>query len=164
LVDALEHITYEIWKFRQSVALYEALQRVGGDAAIEVRVLHHRVLLEFLYGPPKHEDNIVAWEYVPDWQQTHARVNVPWLDNYMRRCHTMLAHISTTRSEVMRLGLKSWGDEWQTVEPHLHHIIGEFLTAMSAGHRTVCLGWINGFVACNQPGGDTLMGMAQLLQ
>ena len=98
LSDALEHIMYEIWKYKQSVAEYDQILKAGGDAAIEFRVLHHRVLLEFFYGPLKHEENIVAWEYISSWQSTHDRAAVPWLDQYVIRCHTMLAHISTNRA------------------------------------------------------------------
>src|SRR5947207_3093968 len=97
LSDALEHVIYEIWKYKQAVADYNRIQQVGGDAALEFRVLHHRVLLEFFHGPAKHKQNIVASEYVADWDSSHARSRLSWLDAYMNRCHTMLAHISTHR-------------------------------------------------------------------
>jgi hypothetical protein len=98
LADGLEHIVYEMWKYRQSVAYYEQIAAIGGDAAIEFRVLHHRVLLEFFYpGKAKHEDNIVAWEYIADWDRTHDKTKLPWLELYMIRCHTMLAHVSKAR-------------------------------------------------------------------
>jgi hypothetical protein len=79
LADALEHVVFEIWKYRQAVAYYPQISHAGGDAALGFRVLHHRVLLEFFYGAPKHQDNILAWEYVDDWQQTHDRRSCPGL-------------------------------------------------------------------------------------
>src|ERR1700704_395526 len=109
LSDALEHVVYEIWKYKESVADFSQIRVVGGDAALEFRILHHRVLLEFFYGPAKHADNIVAWEYISTWRSSHNRANVPWLDEYVKRCHTMLAHISTTRDEITKHGLKNWG-------------------------------------------------------
>jgi hypothetical protein len=140
LSDALEHVIYEISKYRQSVADYSQIYQVGGDAAIEFRVLHHRVLLEFFYGSRNlHPDNIVAWEYVSTWQVAHDRAKILWLDAYMDRCHTMLAHISTSRSEIARGGLKAWGQEWQTVERHLDQTIPEFLGGLSVDHKTICL-------------------------
>jgi hypothetical protein len=156
LIDALEHVVYEIWKYKQSIAHYGQIQTVGGDAAIEFRVLHHRVLLEFFYGPPKHADNIVAWEYVADWQQTHPRGSVWWLDNYMKRCHTMLAHISKTRSEIAKLGLKSWND-WRTVEVHLDQTITAFLAALAKDHQDVCFRWIDKWLVECRPWSDVLM-------
>src|SRR5437763_6207963 len=79
LIDALEHVIYEIWKYKQSVVYYQSIVQVGGDAAIEFRVLHHRVLLEFFYVPSKHQDNIVAWEYIEDWQMNHNPARLAWL-------------------------------------------------------------------------------------
>jgi hypothetical protein len=142
LVDALEHIVYEIWKYRQSRAYYVAIWNAGSDAALEFRVLHHRVLLEFFYGPWSHADNIAAWEYVADWRSTHNRASVVWLDQYMKRCHTMLAHISTARSEMSKLGLKAWGGDWETVEPHLDQTITDFLRGLSSHHKKICLDWM----------------------
>jgi hypothetical protein len=143
LSDALEHVMYEIWKYKQSAADYNQIVQVGGDAAIEFRVLHHRVLLEFFYGPPKHRDNIVAWEYISTWQSTHDRADVSWLDPYVNRCHTMLAHISTSRADIAKRGLKAWGQEWQRVETHLDQTISDFLSGLSDDHKTVCLQWID---------------------
>ena len=156
LVDAIQHIVYEIWKYKQSVADYRQLQRAGGDAAVEFRVLHHRVLLEFFYGPPKHPDNIVAWEYIDDWQQTHCAASVAWFDRYMKRCHTMLAHISTQRSEMAKLRREDWGADWQIVEPHLDKTIREFVDGLSTEHRRVCLQWANQMRASNGVGCDVL--------
>lgn len=69
LSDALEHVIYEIWKYRQSVADFAPIFQVGGDVAIEFRVLHHRVLLEFFYGPAGHKDSVAAWEYTGNWSR-----------------------------------------------------------------------------------------------
>lgn len=143
LSDALEHVVYEIWKYKQSVADYSQIRVVGGDAALEFRILHHRVLLEFFYGPAKHADNIVACEYISTWQSSHNRTNVPWLDEYVKRCHTMLAHISATRVEITKHGLKNWGLEWQKVEPHLDQVITDFFGGLSDDYKKICLQWIN---------------------
>jgi predicted nuclease of predicted toxin-antitoxin system len=83
LADALEHVMYKMWKYKQSVADYQQITVAGGDAAIEFRVLHHRVLLEFFFGPAKHPDNIVAWEYIPDWEREHSRGNLKWFKEYI---------------------------------------------------------------------------------
>jgi hypothetical protein len=164
LDDALEHVVYEMWKYRQSVADYQQILHAGGDAAIEFRVLHHRVLLEFFHGPAKHRDNIVAWEYIDDWQQTHEGASLPWLDDYMTRCHTMLAHISKTRTEMEKRGLKAWDKEWQTVEPHLDQTISAFLGRLSKGHRKTCLRWINQWSNGNHPGKNALKGLAAAIK
>ncbi len=108
LADGLEHVVYEMWKYKQSVAYYERIMSIAGDAAIEFRVLHHRVLLEFFYGVPKHPDNIFAWEYVASWREKHDPLKLDWLAEYRTRCHTLLAHISTTRSDLSTRGLKRW--------------------------------------------------------
>ncbi len=157
LNDALEHVVYEMWKYRQSVADY---QKIGGDAAIEFRVLHHRVLLEFFYGPAKHRDNIVAWEYIDDWQSGHDGASLPWLDGYMTRCHTMLAHISTTRTEMKKRGLKDWRNEWKVVEPHLDQIISDFLGRLSNDHKKICLRWLNEWMNGDYPAKHALKGLA----
>lgn len=162
LNDALEHVVYEIWKYRQSVTHYQQILQAGGDAAIEFRVLHHRVLLEFFYCPHKHKDNIVAWEYVRDWQQTHDRANVPWLDDYMTRCHTMLAHISTRRCQIKKSGFKSWTN-WNIVEAHLDQTIPDFLGALSKEHKKTCSQWIEMWLKGNHQGNDVLMGLVAVV-
>jgi hypothetical protein len=162
LKDALEHVVYEIWKYKQSVTDYARIQAAGGDAAIEFRVLHHRVLLEFFYGSPKHEDNIFAWEYIDDWRKTHDSKKVPWLRGYMARCHTMLAHISTKRSEMAKRGLKDWGKDWQTVEPQLDKIILAFISGLSVGHKEIFRGWIKRWASTN-PGSRALSDLAAII-
>ena len=95
LGETLEHIVYEIWKYKQSVADYAHIRRAGGDAALKFRVLHQRVLLEFFYGEPMHKNNILASEYIDGWRSTHNPKRITWLQKYQIRCHVMLAHIST---------------------------------------------------------------------
>ena len=143
LADSLEHVVYEIWKYRQSVADYDRIFKAGGDAAIEFRVLHHRVLLEFFHEPRKHKDNIAAGDFIDDWSRTHDGATLPWLKPYMNRCHTMLAHISTTRSDMAKRGLKRWGGDWKVVEPHLDSVIAEFLKGLSEEHRMICRAWVS---------------------
>lgn len=164
LNDALEHVVYEMWKHRQSVADYQKILHAGGDAALEFRVLHHRVLLEFFYGPAKHRDNIVAWEFIDNWQSDHDRAALPWLDGYMTRCHTMLAHISTTRTLMKKRGLKDWGDEWKVVDLHLDQIISEFLGGLSKDHKRICLQWVNEWLNGNHPGKDALNDLATTMK
>lgn len=142
LDDALEHIVYEMWKYKQSVAYYDLIRQAGSDAALEFRVLHHRVLLDFFYGKPKHPDNILAWEYMPDWVQSHDPTRLPWLDDYMMRCHTMLAHVSKARTDIAKRGGKSWHNDWPTVEPHLNRLIPDFLGGLSSGQKQLCRAWV----------------------
>ena len=134
-----------------------------GDAAIEFRVLHHRVLLEFFYGPPKHENNIVAWEYIDDWRKGHDPKMVQWLDDYMDRCHTMLAHISTSRSEMARQGLKSWGAAWPITEAHLDSIIPQFLAGLPPDYRADCRKQFNQILTGPYKGNGVLRLFAQYL-
>lgn len=164
LNDALEHVVYEMWKYKQSVADYGKIWDAGGDAALEFRVLHHRVLLEFFYGPAKHPDNIVAWEFIDDWQSTHDRSCLPWFDGYMQRCHTMLAHISKTRTDMAKRGNKAWNGEWQVVEPHLDQTISEFLSGLSADHKRTCLSWMQRWLNSNHPGNAALTGLVPLVK
>jgi hypothetical protein len=163
LVDALEHVVYEIWKHRQSIVYYPQILRAGGDAALEFRVLHHRVLLEFFYGPAKHADNIVAWEYIDDWKQTHDPNALPWLDEYMTRCHTLLAHISTTRSELAKRGLRDWTNDWQVADSHLNQTIRDFLGGLSQDHKTICHQWIRKWLKNNHRGNDVLAGLETII-
>jgi hypothetical protein len=136
---------------------------VGGDAAIEFRVLHHRVLLEFFYGPAKHQDNIVAWEYIQDWQRTHDRAGLKWFDEYTMRCHTMLAHISKTRSDIAKRGHKSWGKDWPIVEAQMDRTIADFFGGLSDHHKKICLKWIDQWSAGSHQGNDVLPGLAALV-
>jgi hypothetical protein len=163
LNDALEHVVYEIWKHRQSVESYSIISEVGGDASIEFRTLHHRVLLEFFYCPAKHPNNVVAWEFVDGWQSTQVGQAPIWLETYMTRCHTMLAHISTTRTEMAVRGLKPWGDDWKVVEPHLDLTISEFLRSLSPAHKTICLLWVKKWLSGSYPGKSSLSGLIPLL-
>ena len=79
-----------------------------------------------------------------------------WLDDYMTRCHTMLAHISTLRTEVAKRGLKSWGEQWRVVEPHLDGIIADFLRDLATEHRKICRVWIDRWLTGKFPGNDVL--------
>jgi hypothetical protein len=164
LDDALEHVIYEMWKYRQSVAYYGQILAAASDAAIEFRVLHHRVLLEFFYGCPKHEDNIVAWEYINSWQQTHDPVAISWLESYMNRCHVMLAHVSNARTDMAKQGLKSWSGLWPIVEPHLDKTIRDFLRALSADHKTICSRWISAWSKPNVPYNSVLAELGAVLK
>jgi hypothetical protein len=163
LHDALEHVMYEIWKYKQSIAYFAMIQQVGGDASIEFRVLHHRVLLEFFQGPAKHKDNIVAREYIDSWEQTHDPAKLPWLDDYMTRCHTMLAHISTTRSAIAKSGDKSWGRGWPGVEAHLDRVVVDFLRALSNDYKETCRQWLDKWLAGLHPGKDVLKELTAAL-
>jgi len=163
LDDALEHVVYEMWKYKQSVAYYAPIQQAGGDAALEFRVLHHRVLLDFFYGRPSHRDDIVAWEYVHGWAQTHNPTTLPWLKDYMIRCHTMLAHLSTTRTAIAKRGGKSWGKDWLTVEPHLNLLIGNFLSSLPAHQKKICREWVTTWSTGSYPCNDALRDLAAAL-
>ena len=160
LNDALEHVVYEMWKYRQSVADYQKILHAGGDAAIEFRVLHHRVLLEFFYGPTRHRDNIVAWEFIDGWQSNHDGAALSWLDGYRTRYLTMLAHFSSTRTDMKKRGLKDWRDEWKVVELHLDQVNSDFLGGLSKDHKRICLKWVNEWLNGNHPGKDALKGLA----
>jgi hypothetical protein len=164
LSDALQHVVYEMWKYQQSVVDYSKILEVGGDAAIEFRVLHHRVLLEFFYGPAKHRDNIVAWEFIDNWQSTHNRAGVVWLEDYMNRCHTLLAHVSTTRTELQKRGLKAWDRDWLVVEPHLDLTISDFLGGLSSDYRKICQDWVNRWINGNHQGMHALKEVGRMIE
>ena len=159
----LEHVVYEMWKYKQSVAYYGPILQVGGDAAIEFRVLHHRVLLDFFYGEPKHQDNILAWEYIPGWRQTHDPKSQPWLSSYMTRCHTLLAHISKSRADIAKAGGKSWSRDWPVVEPHLDTVISDFLRGLTVSDKKICSDWVTRWSSGRYPGNDALKAIAAAL-
>jgi hypothetical protein len=163
LVDALEHVTYEVWKYRQSVADYRKLVNAGAEVAVEFRALHNWSLLEFLFGPPRNADLIVASEYISDWQLTHDRAALPWLDPYVARCHTMLSPISTGRVAMGNAGLKHWNQHWPDIEPHIDRAISEFLNALSDHHKSICLQWIDRWFRPGAPGSKELMEIASAL-
>ena len=160
---ALEHVIYEMWKYKESVAYYEPTLRVGGDAAIEFRVLHHRVLLDFFYGVAKHQDNILACEYIPGWRQTHDPKSQPRLSSYMTRCHTLLAHISKSREAIAKAGGKSWSKHWPVVEPHLDAVINDFLCGLTVSDKKICSDWITRWSTGSYPGNDPLNAIAAAL-
>jgi hypothetical protein len=164
LADALEHIVYEMWKYKQSIADFEKIRAAGSDAAIEFRVLHHRVLLEFFYAPPKHEDNIVAWEYIANWSQTHDRALLPWFGDYVNRCHTMLAHISKSRTDLKRRGLKDWASSFKEVEPHIDQTIADFLAALSGEHKAICRNWVSCWLNGPYPANAVLSELALMVR
>jgi len=153
LRDGLEHIVYEMWKYKQSIRYYGPIRAAGGDAALEFRVLHHRVLLEFFHGPAKHPDNILAWEYCANWDSAHQQPT--WLESYRVRCHTMLAHISVQRTVLASKGLKDWGAEFLIAEAHIDQLIAEFLATLVESHKEICRQWIGKwYLKC--PGSDVL--------
>ena len=88
---------------------------------------------------------------------------LPWLKEYMTRCHTMLAHISKTRAGIAKQSGKSWTAHWQTVEPHLDRLITDFLGGLSIHHKSICRQWVvtwsNGAYSCN----DVLEDLATAL-
>jgi hypothetical protein len=75
----------------------------------------------------------------------------------------MLAHISTTRSEMAKKGLKSWGNAWQVVEPHLDQTICDFLGGLAKDHKDTCLKWVDVWSNGSYPGNDVLASVAAIL-
>lgn len=57
------------------------------------------------------------------------------------------------------LGIKSWGREWQTLAPHINWTINDFLGALSANHKTICLQWMHRWQAARYTGNDVLAGL-----
>ena len=163
LADALEHVIYEIWKYNQSVGDYRNIVQTGGDAAMEFRVLHNWILLEFLYGSPEHLDRIVASDYIADWHLTHGRATKLWLDPYVDRCRTMLSPISISRVTKGKAGLRPWTQEWPDIEPYIDEAISEFLRGLSADHKTICRQWVDRWFRPGKPGGEALASLASAL-
>jgi hypothetical protein len=163
LNDALEHVMYEIWKHKQSVADYRNIVQVCGEAAVEFRVLHNWALLEFFYGPPRHSDRFVASEFISDWHPTHDRAALSWLDPYIDRCNTMLRPISTGRVAKGKTGLKHWNQDWPETEPYIDRAISEFLTGLSDDHKAICLKWIDRWFDPDRPGSAELADLAPAL-
>jgi hypothetical protein len=80
------------------------------------------------------------------------------------RCHTMLAHISKTRSDIAKRGEKSWGKDWPIVEAQLDRIIAEFFGGLSDHHKDICLKWLGQWSGGRNQGNDVLQGLAILAQ
>ena len=163
LADALEHVIYEIWKYKESIALYRKLVGICGEAAVEFRVLHNWSLLEFFFGPPRQAGRIVASDYISDWDSTHDRAALAWLDPYVERCHTMLSPISTERVAMGNTGLKHWNQDWPEIDPHIDKSISEFLGGLSDEHKTICLKWTGHFLQPGKPGSMELAGLVTAL-
>jgi hypothetical protein len=70
----------------------------------------------------------------------------------------MLAHISTTRSQIKKSGFKSWTN-WNIVEAHLDQTIPDFLGALSKEHKKTCSQWIETWLKGKHQGNDVLMGL-----
>lgn len=68
-----------------------------------------------------------------------------------RRCHVMLAHISTERSAIAKSGLKAWDEEWRIVEPYLDRTIAEFLSSLPARQKEICNSWLRLWQANCEP-------------
>ena len=163
LADALEHVAYEIWKYKHSVADYRKLVDAGAEVAVEFRVLHNWSLIEFFFGPPGNADRIVASEYIGGWQASHDRAMHPGLDAYVDRCHTMLSPISAGRVAMGKAGWKHWNQYWPDIDPHIDRLISEFLNALSDDHKSICLQWIDRWLRPGAPGSKELAELASAL-
>ena len=110
------------------------------------------------HDPPDLDDALEGWK------QAHDITKVAGLSAYMKRCHTMLAHISKTRTEIARSGLKSWSNDWSIVEPHLDQLISDFLDGLSIHHKQICRHWVTTWLTGPYPCNDSLRDLVAILQ
>ena len=127
LERAAEHVVYEFRQFAHARVHFAKLRGTPNpDMALEFRVLHQRILLEFFHTTvdERRERNILAADYITGWDATRPE----WYRSYIERCHRLLAHISLDRSVLAKDWSPWWGsDPAQDVERHLLRQIQKFL-------------------------------------
>ena len=134
-VQAARHVVYEFRQFAHARVHYSELRgTLNPHMALECRVLHHRILLEFFHFDlaSRKQRNVLAADYADGWKTTRP----PWFKDYIQRCHRMLAHISLDRCDLDA----DWGSWWgadpnQDVEGHLLCQIRVFLRDLPAPFR-----------------------------
>ncbi len=112
-----EHIIYEIDAFREGFECWRKLDEQAKKSGVadlwernrivEQALLHFRVLREFfIYRTgiqPKHEDDVVAWDYTTNWDKELNRLvdNNTDLDGILKETKeaidTRVAHVTTGR-------------------------------------------------------------------
>jgi len=95
------HVLYEIDMFRRSFAMWRALKEddPSWNSTLEDALLHFRVLREFFCSTRKHEDDVVATDYVTqvEWKPPQA----PILDETKEEIDKRLAHLTIKRLQAI---------------------------------------------------------------
>jgi hypothetical protein len=102
-----EHLVYEAQMFVYAKSLSPSPQdRLGQSVAVELTALHFRNLLDFFYpGNPK-PDDVVATDYVADWEQRRPIITID-LQSARTRANKEVAHLTAQRIAGIATG-KAW--------------------------------------------------------
>ena len=108
--EALEKATGNLWyvvcmlnKMPTLTTMYKS-NSPEYNAFIESFVIHARILIEFLYGKPHHEDTIYASDYVDNWWDNYIKKGKPLektdtLREVEKKADKLAAHLTLTASE-----------------------------------------------------------------
>ena len=103
LPEMVRHVLYEVDEFRKDIERWQKLDKSDAlwNSALEVALLHFRVLREFFLECPKNEGrDVCASYYVSDWENKtkDARAKYSVLEKcFINRVHRRLAHLTTER-------------------------------------------------------------------
>jgi len=104
LPEMVLHVLYEVDEFRKDIERWQMLDKNDAlwNSALEVALLHFRVLREFFIECPKSEGrgDVCASHYVGDWENKtkDARAKYSVLgERFIKRVHRRLAHLTTDR-------------------------------------------------------------------
>jgi hypothetical protein len=94
------HLFYEIDMCRRTASLLAgAPDGVLNNVLVESYAIHLRALIEFLYGNPKHTDDLSAIDYVREqkpWLDARGAIPAP-LKDARDRAHKQIAHFTKKR-------------------------------------------------------------------
>jgi hypothetical protein len=125
-----EHLVYEAQMF---VATREALSKGIPDqflknAIIESAGLHFRNLFDFFYPRQIKDDDVIAADYVPNWQSVCPQPTAS-LQGAHTRTHKEFAHLTTKRFSGTPTA-KAW--DFETISNDLKPIVRAFVENVDA--------------------------------
>jgi len=103
-IAAKKNLWYVIWMLNKTASLTAEPYSPENNAYIESFVIHARILIEFLYGKPHHEDTIYASDYVDNWWDNYIKKGKPLektdtLREVEKKADKLAAHLTLTASE-----------------------------------------------------------------
>jgi hypothetical protein len=90
-----EHLVYEVQMFLCAKSM-NPQDQLAHNVAVEITALHFRNLLNFFYPPFLKVDDVVACDYVNDWEQRQPAITTD-LENARKRANREVAHLTAQR-------------------------------------------------------------------
>ncbi|MFI5455643.1 MAG: hypothetical protein ACHRXM_09345 [Isosphaerales bacterium] len=134
LVAASKHLVYEIeMLFGTARELRTSHSEFVTNALVESFTIHGRVLYSFFFGCRRFDDDILASDYVQNWENTRPDPMPPALKELDWRVGKEIAHLTSKRLSITEAD-KQW--DCEALVEEYRHVLSTFLNSLSDANAT----------------------------